>query len=256
VTDARGVTGVLLAAGRGSRLGAATAERPKCMVELGGQPLLEWQLAALRGAGLERIIAVTGYRREFVESRGLDTVHNSDWERTNMVGSLLCALETLSPPFLVSYSDIVYGPTHVERLLSAAGDLVITYDTAWRDLWEQRFEDPTSDAETFRVDDQGRLLEIGGRVQQIGDVQGQFMGLLKLSSRAVAWIRELVAETPSFRESLDTTALLRELLARRRPVQGVAISGGWSEIDDPHDLEVAERLLARGELETGPEGLV
>ena len=42
--------GIILAAGRGSRMKHLTSERPKCMVKLQGKPLIEWQLEALRAA--------------------------------------------------------------------------------------------------------------------------------------------------------------------------------------------------------------
>src|SRR5690606_23865980 len=58
------VQGLILAAGRGSRLGAHTEARPKGMVELAGQPLIRWQCAALAGAGVAPTTIVTGYRHE------------------------------------------------------------------------------------------------------------------------------------------------------------------------------------------------
>ena len=44
---------IILAAGRGSRLLSLTEDRPKCLVEAGGKPLLAWQIEALRGAGIQ-----------------------------------------------------------------------------------------------------------------------------------------------------------------------------------------------------------
>ena len=62
---------IILAAGRGSRMKNMTDERPKCLVELGGKPLLEYQLTALRQAGINEIAVVTGYRRELLVGYGL-----------------------------------------------------------------------------------------------------------------------------------------------------------------------------------------
>ena len=52
---------IILAAGRGSRMKELTEEKPKCLVELAGKPLLHWQLSALRAAQHERILVVRGY---------------------------------------------------------------------------------------------------------------------------------------------------------------------------------------------------
>ena len=82
---------IILAAGRGSRLKGLTDDRPKCLVELGGVRLLDWQLAALKAAGIEDVVVVTGYRADLLQAEGVRTIHNPDWARTNMVRSLLCA---------------------------------------------------------------------------------------------------------------------------------------------------------------------
>ncbi|MBF0128245.1 MAG: phosphocholine cytidylyltransferase family protein, partial [Magnetococcales bacterium] len=152
---------IVLAAGRGSRMGDLTDDRPKCLVELGGRPLLEWQLAALRGAGIREIAIVTGYKSGMLRGRGLTGFHNPRWETTNMVSSLACAGTWLREgPCIVSYSDIFYEASAVSSLMASSAELAVTYDPGWLPLWEKRFGDPLRDAETFRLDGEGRLLEI------------------------------------------------------------------------------------------------
>jgi len=243
-----GMTGLILAAGRGSRLGAMTAMRPKCLVELAGRPLLDWQIAALRNGGVERVVVVTGYRHELIDARGVDTVFNSAWDSTNMVSSLMVGVEKAGVPVIVSYSDIIYDSGLVRRLTEAGHALAISYDLDWRTLWERRFEDPLSDAETFRVDQDDRILEIGGKTKRAEDIQGQFMGLMRIGPAAVEWIRTLLSREPDLIGVLDTTGLLMRLIREGHPVYGVPTRGGWCEIDDQSDLAVAETLFASGQL--------
>ena len=53
---------IILAAGRGSRMGDATASKPKCLNVLNDKCLLDWQLLSLRDAGIEEVTVVRGYR--------------------------------------------------------------------------------------------------------------------------------------------------------------------------------------------------
>ena len=55
---------IILAAGRGSRMKELGDQLPKCLIELRGKPLLEYQLQTLRQAGIDEIALVTGYRNE------------------------------------------------------------------------------------------------------------------------------------------------------------------------------------------------
>ena len=81
---------IILAAGRGSRM-RNIDENPKCLVLLRGKSLLDWQLEALRGAGIKQISIVTGYKRELLLDKGLKEFNNNRWMLTNMVRSLMCA---------------------------------------------------------------------------------------------------------------------------------------------------------------------
>jgi choline kinase len=121
---------------------------------------------------------------------------------------------------VVSYGDILYHPDIVTQLSRAEGEIAIAYDRLWQDLWSRRFADPLEDAETFAVDGQGRLLDIGGRAQAAEEIQGQYMGLLKFTQSG--WSRivsALAALPPERRESLDMTGLLSHLLEKNAPIQ-------------------------------------
>jgi L-glutamine-phosphate cytidylyltransferase len=242
------VRAIILAAGRGSRLNEMTDNQPKCLTELGGHPLLEWQITALRSAGIDDITIVTGYLNEVVEAIGVPTVHNPIWSKTNMVGSFLCAKELIDRPTIVSYSDIVYGPEVVESLLASDASLGVSYDESWEALWRERFEDPLSDAESFRIDDRGVLQEIGGKVSKIGDIEGQFLGLLRFTPSSMFWVGNMIDKNPELAASLDMTSMLARLLADGLEIHGVPIKGKWCEIDTQSDLRVATRLLQANKL--------
>jgi hypothetical protein len=93
---------------RGSRMGPLSDERPKCLVELGGRPLIERQIAALRRGGVGQIGVVRGYRAEMIDFPGLSYFANKRWAETNLVMSLAAAAPCLRGSVIVSYADIFY----------------------------------------------------------------------------------------------------------------------------------------------------
>lgn len=242
---------VILAAGRGSRLGRLTDDHPKAMTLLGGRPLIQWQLAALRGAGIAEIAVVDGYARERLTAPGAYRFHNPRWAESNMVVSLLVADAWLSrAPCLVAYADLIYGAGVVAKLAGSAADIGISFDTDWLTLWSRRFADPLSDAESFRCDAvDGRLLEIGARAGSVTDIAGQYMGLLRFTPAGWAVVRGYLDTLPPERvDRLDMTALLAALLAVGVRVDTVPVAGGWAEVDTPTDLALYEAMLAEGSL--------
>lgn len=242
---------IILAAGRGSRMGSVGDKRPKCLVELEGKPLIERQIAALSRGGVDEIGVVRGYRAELIDYPGLTYFLNDRWAETNMVMSLAAAKAWLhSGPAIVSYADIFYRSQLVRGLAAAPGPLVISYDRAWRHLWTRRFADPLADAETFRVDAQGRLLEIGGRTNRIEDIEGQYMGLLKFTPAAWSAIEALLGKLDAAtRDRLDMTGLLRRLLAENAfLISTFSADGQWGEIDNQEDMALYQTMIREGNL--------
>ncbi|HJM49884.1 MAG TPA: phosphocholine cytidylyltransferase family protein [Alphaproteobacteria bacterium] len=240
--------GIILAAGRGSRMGSLTDNQPKCLTELAGRSLLDWQLTALGAAGIEQIVVVRGYYREALSGPGYDVRDNERWADSNMVVTLTAADDVLRrDDCLVSYSDIVYHPDAVCALAADRHDVAIAYDRHWQALWQGRFEDPLADAEIFRQR-RGRLLEIGARTARADEIEGQYMGLLKFTPAGWQGVSELLAGlAEAERDRLDMTALLSRLLAAGTAIGAVAVEGSWCEVDSETDLRFYQEKIAAAE---------
>jgi L-glutamine-phosphate cytidylyltransferase len=241
---------VILAAGRGSRMGALVGDRPKCLVELARKPLIRRQIAALRSGGISSIGIVRGYLGNMINIEDATYFENPRWAETNMVMSLASAATWLrSDTAVISYADIFFGSDVVRDLAASPGDLVVAYDRSWRSLWTRRFDDPLSDAETFRTDATGNLIEIGRRTTQIADIEGQYMGLLKFTPEAWRAVEAVLAAVDAkTRDRMDMTTLLRALLDSGFPIKTVGIAGQWGEIDSSSDLDLYEKMIREGEL--------
>jgi choline kinase len=236
---------VILAAGRGSRMGNATDAQPKCLTVIAGKPLIDWQYEAIINAGVTDIIVVGGYRSETLRNDKYHLALNPDWETTNMAATLFCVGE-YEGDTLVSYSDILYPPEHIKSLISLDADIAITADVLWRSLWEQRFADPLKDAETFKSKD-GVLVEIGGKTDNISEIEAQYMGLLKFSRKGFKSAKDVFESLPSEkRNKLDMTSLLRLLMAENEEIRVAEVKGKWCEVDNQNDLDTYNCMIKKG----------
>lgn len=230
---------LILAAGRGSRLCTLTQDRPKCLVEAKGKILLDWQTEALKGAGIQDITLVGGYMSELLPTKGYNVIINNDWSVTNMVMSLLKAKTILNEnECIISYADIIYPSSTVSELLKETDDIAITYNTEWLDVWSNRFDDPLSDAETFKIDEFGYLTEIGKKANSVEEIEGQYMGLLKIKPSGFKKICNVVDSLAlEEKNKLDMTSLLQKLITENIKIKAIPIDGNWFEIDNEEDLE-------------------
>ncbi len=235
---------IILAAGRGSRMKNLTDERPKCLVELRGKTLLGWQLAALHEAGINEIALITGYKRELLAGCGLIEFHNPRWAETNMVSSLACAQEWLEAgPCVVSYSDIFFESSAVESLRASHASLAVTYDPHWLKLWEKRFANPLLDAETFRLNPDKSLAEIGNKPKSVEEVEGQYMGLLRFTPEGWDEVLRIRASLPSPEcDRMPMTGTLQRVIeAGCIAIEAIPYELAWGEIDSAEDLMVYQK---------------
>ena len=234
---------IILAAGRGSRMHSLTDHQPKCLTELDGKTLLEWQKIALNAAGIVKIVVVAGYKSSLLKGT-LEVLENKRWAETNMVRTLLAASEILkNNNVIISYSDIVYNSEHIKKLMDEPSDIAICYDQLWFELWALRFSNPLLDAETFEAKN-GMLTDIGSKTDDVDRIKGQYMGLLKISPLGWKKISNVLQALPDETiDKLDMTSMLALLLKEKIDVNVVAVSGQWCEVDTPTDLKKYELAL-------------
>ena len=233
---------IILAAGRGSRMGNETVNKPKCLINLYGKTLLQWQIEALKKANIHEIELVVGYKSDNLLKYSKKTYLNSDWENTNMVSSLFCVPE-IKCDTIISYSDIVYDFNHIIKLDSSKSDITITADLDWYKLWSERFENPLDDAETF-LSENNILKSIGLKSNNINDIQSQFMGLIKLTQNGWKLLFDTFKEfSIKDQKSMDMTKLLNHLINKNIEINIVFVEGKWCECDSYDDVLLYEKLI-------------
>jgi L-glutamine-phosphate cytidylyltransferase len=251
------MTTIILAAGRGSRLHPYTENCPKSLTEFGGTSLIERQIATLRSEGVDDIVIATGYKREMFTVPDVREAHNPHWATTNMVETLFCGEELFGDDLIVAYGDIIYEPRVLRALLASPHDISVVIDTAWRKYWEHRFDDPLSDAESLRIDEANRITNIGLEVDNIDEIQAQYIGLMRFHGQGLQALKRVRSQMGCVHRdwmndrtlaNAYMTDLLMEIIFSGHEVHGVPTKGGWLEFDTVSDYETACEMVADGSI--------
>ena len=228
---------MILAAGFGSRMRPLTDNRPKPLLQVGGQSLIEWQLQRLSRAGFHEVVINHHYLGEQIEqalgdgSRWQLRIHYSpEREILETAGGILQALPLLGEqPFLVVNADIWTDFDYARLRNLPAGD-----DLAHLVLVPNTDHHPEGD---FCLDAQGR-------VGQEGASRHTFSGVSVMHPRLFA------GESP---RRLPLAPMLRQAMQQGR-VSGELHAGQWQDIGTPERLQALDRSLSARQQET-PSGL-
>ncbi|CCG88939.1 transferase [Erwinia piriflorinigrans] len=156
---------------------------------------------------------------------------------------MLCAGEWLkAETCIVSYGDIFYSHHLVESLIDSSGEINLAYDPCAVELWQKRNEDPLSDLESFRIDNE-RILDIGGKINRLEEVQGQYMGLFKITPKAWGWIENFISSlSDDEMAKIDMTNLFSKLIITGHEIFGTQNIHPWGEVDTPSDIDLYHRI--------------
>jgi choline kinase len=226
---------VLLCAGLGSRLLPLTADRPKCLIEVGGRTILEHQVNALRAAGVGGVTVVGGYRFDrleaFVAERwaaadrpGL--VLNPFYAISSSIGSVWAARDRLRAPFCLLNGDTVYDPALVADGLARA--------RAGLNLFVETVAAPEADDMLVRLD--GDSIVAVSKALPPSLAHHRSLGFVVGDGREgyAATLDKVIREVDgpqSFHHAIV------DRLAHEGRVRAVTFDAGlWTEIDRPEDI--------------------
>lgn len=243
---------IILAAGQGTRLMPLTAEKPKCMIEYNGKPIIDHILNTMLDSGISDISIVAGYKKERLfkhcSGRNIKFYSNEHFSSTNMVYSLFCAENEFTDDVIISYSDIVYNSSVSDTLMVSNAPISVIADKQWLKLWELRMENPLDDAESLKLDGHNNIIEIGKKTKTYSDIQGQYIGLIKIKKEAIGKVKQFYYSLDKLKlydgkdfNNMFMTTFIQLIIDNLMPVKAVFIKGNWLEIDSHSDLSAYEK---------------
>jgi len=233
---------VLLAAGRGKRLGSAS---PKALVEIAGKTLLERHIVNMQGAGITALTVVVGFEQQTIRDAlakitapfPIDILVNPDFVRGSIL-SLQTAVKAghLDNGGIWMDADVLYPAELLRRLVTSRHENGVLID-------------PTSDetGEEMMVGFRGeRANKIARRVGPNWDVAGESVGFARISAAGMRVLRRILDEEiaagrvdQEYEGAMDKA--FAELAFGFERIDDLA----WTEIDFPSDIEKAMSLLPR-----------
>jgi L-glutamine-phosphate cytidylyltransferase len=230
--------GIILAAGKGSRLNGTAGDKPKCLVEAGGLTLIERQIETLNRAGIDDIVVVVGCQAERVRARcgqSVSYVENVRYAETNSLFSLWMARALLYEGFVVLNCDVLFHPVLLADLLSAR------YEDALLLAYREPQQPPFGDEEMKVKVRSGRVVDMS-KTMDPDEADGENLGIVKFGPSGAAALVTIMDRIVGAGELKAWAPRAFREFAATMPLYAIGTRGfPWIEIDFPEDYRRAVR---------------
>jgi choline kinase len=228
--------GIILAAGKGSRLNGTAGESPKCLVKVGGQTLIERQIDALRRAGVDDIAVVVGCQADRVRTtcgQAITYVENTRYAQTNSMYSLWMARPLLFEGFVVLNCDVLFHSALLDDLLTSRHENALLL--AYREPDDAPFGD-----EEMKVRVRcGRVTAISKSMDP-AEADGENVGIVKFGPSGAARLVDIMDRLVAAGGLRDWAPRAFHEFAQTHPLHAIGTRGyPWIEIDFPEDYRRA-----------------
>lgn len=242
--EAKSPRALILSAGRGSRLLPLTEAKPKCLIEIEGRSILEWQIRALTSAGLNRASVVVGFGADQVigmvqelwspEIR-IRTIVNPLFDVADNLVSCWTAREEMHDDFLLLNGDTLFEPAIVERLLASPYSPVTVVTATKREY----------DEDDMKISCEGPFLRKIGKDLPTAETDGESIGMIYFRGEGAAQFRRGLEQAIDNPHAANWYYLsLVSEMASRGLVRIISIDGlQWAEVDFLHDLDRAQAVV-------------
>ena len=235
------------------RMRSLSGDQPKCLLQVGGMPILQRTLENVFEAGIRDIGIVVGYRadevRRFVTqefpTRRIRFMMNPKFESTNNAFSLLMAREYYktesqqnkpSMNLLLLDSDIVFPPDLLPHLLQQAADCIAVRVAG------------KHDEEEIRVSvGRNRMIQSIGKHIPLAETYGESVGIESFTPPSSELLFEILERR--VRQGVGRTefyeASFQEMIEQGITMKPIDVSRFPTiEIDTPEDLKEARQLFS------------
>lgn len=248
---------IILAAGIGSRLGDVTKTTPKCLINIGGKIIAEYQIEALNANNITDISIVIGHQAEKVKNalknKKVKLYLNKDYDKTGMLESLFCAKEELNDDIIMLYGDVVFKADLIKKLVQDKSDFCLVADRGKEIMHqsEEAFEEYHGEK---IAKGSTKVNIVNGIVKKISkdmpeeEASAEYIGISKFSKKGVEIIHNRIKEllvSDEIKKYPSPSHLFKWLINNGHDIHAVYTDGIlYEEIDYADDLESARRKFA------------
>jgi choline kinase len=245
---------IVIAAGSGKRIGEESKNLPKYLLKINEKTIMEYQVEAYQKHGIEQIVIITGPNKEKFTATEFTYVEDKNYEKHDILGSLMEARKHIVGDVLIAYSDIIFDDVVLSKIIESKGDIGIAIDLKWEKSYVGRTDHTRAEAENITLDKNQNVIEIRKDIPpDPKKTIGEFLGIMKLTSRGseifVKRFEDLEKShigqfhnAPSLGKAY-LTDMIQELIDSKIKVTPILVSGRWCEIDTQQDLQRASKLF-------------
>ena len=241
---------IILAAGRGKRLGHYTKEIPKPLIDINGKSIIERQIELFKKNGITEIFVVRGYKKEKFCMEGITFIDNEDFANTNQLASLVLAQNRISGNALILYGDLLFEQSILDQILMSNSDISVTIDLKWK---EHCYENRNNQFPAMAEIENDKVVHISENKSLIRKkLCGEFFGIIKLSSEGSKILTDIIEKAKhnkgKFHDSDSFVMgkipdIIEEIIELGFVVKPIFVNGKWFEVDTILDLEKAKTMF-------------
>ncbi len=236
---------IILAASRGQGMDELTRTRPKVMIPVAGKTVLRRHVDRFKAQGINDITVVGGYQSEAIDVQGSALVVNEDWENSDELVSLTCALDSVATDTVLIYGDLLFRSYILNNLMDWDGELLVVVDSS-----------PIHQAQGNKHDlaycsapDDRAMYQQKVTLEQISSAgdwngrnpDGRWIGMMRARGGGRAHLLEALKQLQAGAgfDSLGLPDLINRLVLNGHAPQVQYISGHWMDINNLEDLQRA-----------------
>ena len=235
---------IILASGRGLRLGKYTRNKPKCLVNVCNNAIISYIMPIFKF--YKEVIFISGYKSEILQNYlkyipNLIFIENLNFSSTNMVESLFICNKYVKDDVVISYSDIIFD-LNILKILNKCTRSTIPIYKNWLKLWKKRMNknEILNDAEELKFNNK-KITMIGEKIEKKLP-QYQFMGISKLMKNDYKKLSKFYFSCAD--KKIDFTKFLNMAINKKIiDLYHLKTDKFWMEIDSEKDLSVAENAM-------------
>lgn len=218
-------------------------DKPKCLLNIGGITLIDYQISCFKKIGINRIFIVTGYHFEMIQNHVTDNViyiKNNDYASTNNLYSIWAARDFLNDDFICVYGDLFFEQPILENCINDNNDVCLVLERNTRN-------------ETMKARiDNNYIVEVNKKISE-HSASGNFIGMAKFKKSMIPLLfNEISKLVDDGNYNSYYTDAIESMIKKGSKINFVETKNfSWLDVDEKFEFEEAKQIYQKM-IETDP----